>query len=56
MAGKTLIGVIGTILIILGGIWTIAIGISKPIYITGLFITAFMVILGIILIALAIKE
>jgi hypothetical protein len=56
MAKKTFIGVIGTILVTLGCIWTIAIASSKPIYTTGLFITAFMVILGIILIALAIKE
>lgn len=53
---KTLIGVIGVILAILGIIWTIPLSLKGQPYIYGIFITGIMVITGIILIAWAFSD
>ncbi len=53
---KTVIGVIGVIFIIFGIVGTIPLALKGHPYIYGLFITGFLVILGVILIAWAFSD
>ncbi|MAH46535.1 hypothetical protein CMI37_11960 [Candidatus Pacearchaeota archaeon] len=53
---KTVIGVIGIILVIFGIIWTIPLALKGVPYVYGLFGTSFLVVLGVILISWAFSD
>jgi len=56
MGRKNLIGVIGTIFIVIGFIWTVALAVREPPFTIGLILTSLIAITGVLMIAWAFKD